>query len=248
MNTNSNNRVANAVVVNNTNNENLVNNNSVVATQKAEKEIKNATAVVADEEIDIEKEFLDSTPSILNSGEAASEDLETLNLDDDLSGEPAGSFDFTLECDKPNVKQAYDNAGAYAMLMSIMNRNSNINVEFKLDKDNFHYAWIESRGVAGFKYYLKNESFNGIVRYLTKGEVTEFDPAPQEYERAKFTNNFYIMKLFVDKGMMLQCTPLFRERPEYISAFLPSKKGKITFRIKRTEQVVNYLREAGQFI
>jgi hypothetical protein len=83
---------------------------------------------------------------------------------------------------------------------------------------------------------------------LTKGEVTEFDPAPQEYEVAKFTNDFYIMKLFVDKGMMLQCTPLFRERPGYVSAFLPCKKGKITFRVKRTEQVVNYLREAGQFI
>ena len=248
MSTNSNNRVANAVVVNNTNNENLVNNNSVVATQKAEKEIKNATAVVADEEIDIEKEFLDSTPSILNSGEAASEDLEALNLDDDLSGEPAGSIDFTLECDKPNVKQAYDNAGAYAMLMSIMNRNSNINGEFKLDKDNFHYAWIESRGVAGFKFYLKNESFNGIFRYLKEGTVTDFDPAPQDYDKAKFTDEFYTMKLFVDKGFVLQITPLFRERSGYITAFLPCKKGKITFRIKRTDAIVDYLREAGQFI
>ena len=36
MNTNSNNTVANAVVVNNTNNENMVNNNSVVATPNAE--------------------------------------------------------------------------------------------------------------------------------------------------------------------------------------------------------------------
>ena len=36
MNTNSNNTVANAVVVNNTNNENMVNNNSVVATSNAE--------------------------------------------------------------------------------------------------------------------------------------------------------------------------------------------------------------------
>jgi hypothetical protein len=208
---------------------------------------KNATKAVA-QEIDIEKELnaIDLAPA--HSGEAAAEYLDELSLNNVLDAEPAKSFDFTLECDKPNVKQAYDNTGAFETLLSIMNRNGNINVEFRLDKENFHYAWIETRGVAGFKFYLKNESFNGIVRYLTKGEVTEFDPAPQEYEVAKFTNDFYIMKLFVDKGMMLQCTPLFRERPGYVSAFLPCKKGKITFRVKRTEQVVNYLREAGQFI
>lgn len=83
---------------------------------------------------------------------------------------------------------------------------------------------------------------------MRSGEVTEFDPAPQEYEVAKWTSDFVVMKLFVDKGIMLQCTPLFRERTGYITAFLPCKKGKISFRVKRTEQIVNYLREAGQFI
>ena len=158
------------------------------------------------------------------------------------------SFDFTLDCEDTNVKQAYDNAGAFAAVMEIMSRNSNINVEFKLDKGNFHYAWIESKGVAGFKYHLKNESFNGIVRYLTKGEVTEFDPAPQDYEPAKFTDDAYVMKLFVNKGFTLQLTPLFRERTGYITGFLPCKKGKITFRVKRTEELVDYLREAGQIL
>lgn len=204
--------------------------------------------IAAVPEVDIEKELNETSISTTYDKNKTFESSLELNLNEDISSGVEDRFDYSLDCDKPSVKQAYDNAGAFATLLSIMNRNGNINVEFRLDKENFHYAWIESRGVAGFKYYLKNESFNGIVRYLTKGEVTEFDPAPQEYERAKFTNNFYIMKLFVDKGMMLQCTPLFRERPEYISAFLPSKKGKITFRIKRTEQVVNYLREAGQFI
>lgn len=204
--------------------------------------------IAAVPEVDIEKELNEASISTTYDKNKTFESSLELNLNEDISSGVEDGFDYSLDCDKPSVKQAYDNAGAFATLLSIMNRNGNINVEFRLDKENFHYAWIESRGVAGFKYYLKNESFNGIVRYLTKGEVTEFDPAPQEYERAKFTNNFYIMKLFVDKGMMLQCTPLFRERPEYISAFLPSKKGKITFRIKRTEQVVNYLREAGQFI
>ena len=193
------------------------------------------------------KEFGKAVPAT-SAAEVTCEALDELCFNNHDNGNVAESFDFTLECDKPNVKMAYDNSGAYATVMEILNRNSNINVEFKLDKENFHYVWIETRGVAGFKYYLKNEAFNGIIRYLTKGEVTDFDPAPAEYEPAKFTDEFYIMKLFVDKGFMLQLTPLFRERSGYVTGFLPCKKGKITFRIKRTDAIVEYLREAGQFI
>lgn len=202
--------------------------------------------IVASDEIDIEKEFMGITQHEVTHGKETCESSEELDLDDDVMADTPSSFDFTLDIDKPSVKQAYDNAGAYTTLLSIMERNSNINVEFRLDKENYHYAWIESKGVAGFKYYLKNEAFNGIIKYLTKGEVTDFDPAPLEYEKAKFTNDFYIMKLFVDKGIVLQCTPLFRERLEYVTAFLPCRKGKITFRVKRTNEIVNYLREAGQ--
>lgn len=208
----------------------------------------NPAAIAVIPEMDIEKELNEINLLPTHYGEDVYESTEELNLNEDLSMGIEDGFDYNLDCDKPSVKQAYDNAGALETLLSIMNRNGNINVEFRLDKDNYHYAWIESRGVSGFKFYLKNESFNGIVRYLLNGEVTDFDPAPHEYEVAKWTSDFVVMKLFVDKGMMLQCTPLFRERPGYVSAFLPCKKGKITFRVKRNEQIVNYLREAGQFI
>ena len=236
-----------------TNKSRTVSNVSELASQNAS-ENNNVAAIATSvnpittsDEIDIERELMGITQHEAIHGEAAYENSEELDLDDVMADTP-GSFDFTLDIDKPSVKQAYDNAGALETLLAIMGRNANINVEFRLDKDNFHYAWIETRGVAGFKYYLKNESFNGIVRYLRNGEVIEFDPAPMEYEVAKWTSDFVVMKLFVDKGMMLQCTPLFRERPDYLTAFLPFKKGKIAFRVKRTEQIVNYLREAGQFI
>ena len=222
------------------------------ATSNAKENNFNGTPVVpsvepiksASEEVDILKEL--EIPLGSNDGEAAHEYLDELSLDDNL--EAAGSFDYSLDCEKSNLKQVYDNAGAYATFMAIMNRDNRTDIQFKLDKDNYHYAWIESKGVAPFKYYLKNESFNGIVRFLMKGEATDFDPAPMDYEKAKFNDEFMIMKLFVDKGMTLQCTPLFREKPEYISAFLPCKKGKIIFRVKRTDYALNYLREAGQYI
>ena len=227
-------------------------NKEKAATLNAIEEIKKVAPVAtsvepiksASENVDILKEL--DTPLRSNDGEAAHEYLDELSLDDNL--EAAGSFDYSLDCEKSNLKQVYDNVGAYATFMAIMNRGNRTDVQFKLDKDNYHYAWIESKGVAPFKYYLKNESFNGIVRFLMKGEATDFDPAPMDYEKAKFNDEFMIMKLFVDKGMTLQCTPLFREKSEYISAFLPCKKGKIIFRVKRTDYALNYLREAGQYI
>ena len=227
-------------------------NDKELASQNATESEKVATIatsvnpIVTSDEINIEKEFMGITQYEATHRNATYESSEELNLNDDAMAETPSCLDFTLDIDKPSVKQAYDNAGAYTTLLSIMERNSNINVEFRLDKENYHYAWIEAKGVAGFKYYLKNEAFNGSIKYLTKGEVADFDPAPLEYEKAKFTDEFYIMKLFVDKGIILQCTPLFRERLEYLTAFLPCRKGKITFRVKRTDEIVNYLREAGQ--
>ena len=226
--------------------------NKKAATLNAIEEIKNVAPVAtsvepiksASEEVDILKELETSLGA--NDGEAVHEYLDELSLDDNL--ESAGSFDYSLDCEKSNLKQVYDNAGAYATFMAVMNRGNRTDVQFKLDKDNYHYAWIESKGVDPFKYYLKNESFNGLVRYVMKDEVTDFDPSPMDYEKAKFNDEIMIMKLFVDKGMILQCTPLFREKLEYISAFLPCKKGTIIFRVKRTDYALNYLREAGQYI
>ena len=121
--------------------------NYVVATQNAE---KIATPTVVDEQINVAKEFGEPMPTT-HGAEVTCEALDELTFDNERNTNVAESFDFTLECDKPNVKMAYDNSGAYATVMEILNRNSNINVEFKLDKENFHYAWIETRGVAGFK-------------------------------------------------------------------------------------------------
>ena len=85
--------------------------------------------IVTSDEIDIEKEFgvLGITQHEATHGKAIYESSEELNLNNDVM---ASSLDFTLDIDKPSVKQAYDNAGAYTTLLSIMERNSNINVEF----------------------------------------------------------------------------------------------------------------------
>ncbi|WP_369897460.1 hypothetical protein [Bacteroides faecichinchillae] len=57
-----------------------------------------------------------------------------------------------------------------------------------------------------------------------------------------------IQKAMIKVGKTTQYVPLFREYPESISAILPCFKGKIMFRIKQTDETLNFLREQEQTI
>lgn len=144
----------------------------------------------------------------------------------------------------------YDNQGAYNTLQEMMKRKEQLIVKFYGSKDNTRCAWIESAHVAGFKYQLKSASYQGLLNYLFKGDVTDFDTNPKEAETLDENEDFQlgILKAMIDAGKTIQYVPLFREHPESISAILPCFKGKIMFRIKRTDETLDYLREHKQII
>lgn len=146
--------------------------------------------------------------------------------------------------------QEYDNKGAYQTLQEMMNRKEVINVKFFADKQGYPCAWIESANVAGFKYILKNESFAGLMKYLIKGEVSDFDAAPIQIETVNDPRDFQLnlFKQFVESGRKIQYVPLFREANGYVSANIPFFKGKIFFRVERTSELLDYLRENKQAI
>ena len=153
-------------------------------------------------------------------------------------------FNFTLE----DAVKKYDNEGAYQTLQAMMNRKEQLIVKFYTDKDGNPCVWIESRRVAGFKYQLKSESYQGLMNYLYKGEVSDFDSNPAEADTLEEGADFQLMVLqeLINEGKTIQYIPLFRENPEYISAVLPCFKGKVMFRIKRTDEILDYLRENKQ--
>lgn len=146
---------------------------------------------------------------------------------------------------------AYDNKGAHQALLGMMNRKEVINVKFFTDKQSYPCAWIESKGVAGFKYQLKSESFKGLLKYLAKGEVTDFDTDPMNVETQSNPQEDFqlnILKMFIEGGWKIQYVPLFRESNGHVSANLPLYKGKIFFRVERTNELLDYLRENNQTI
>lgn len=158
------------------------------------------------------------------------------------------NFNYSINAESA-VKE-YDNQGAYNTLQEMMKRKEQLIVKFYGSKDNICCAWIESAHVAGFKYQLKSASYQGLLDYLFNGDVTDFDTNPKEADTLNENEDFQfeILKAMIDAGKTIQYVPLFREHLESISAILPCFKGKIMFRIKRTDETLDYLREQKQAI
>ena len=158
------------------------------------------------------------------------------------------NFNYSINAESA-VKE-YDNQGAYNTLQEMMKRKEQLTVKFYGGKDSTRCVWIESAHVAGFKYQLKSASYKGLLNYLFKGDVTDFDTNPKVADTLNENDNVQlgILKAMIDAGKTIQYVPLFREHPDYISAILPCFKGKIMFRIKRTEEALSYLRENKQTV
>ena len=158
------------------------------------------------------------------------------------------NFNYTIEAE--SAIRVYDNTGAYNTLLEMMNRKEQLTVKFYSSKDNVPCAWVESKRIAGFKYQLKTSSFHGLLSYLSNGVVEDFDQNPTEFDTIQEGEDFQfkVMQMLIALGKTIQFVPTFRERTETISGILPCFKGKVIFRIKRTEDVLNYLRENNQIL
>ena len=151
---------------------------------------------------------------------------------------------FTL----PTLQEAqnqYDNIGAYNQLQAMMKAGQKLSVKFYTGKDNKPCAWIESNQVKGFRYELKEVSFSGLISYLITGETADFDASPMETQPLAEGSNYalLVLKLMLEEHWGIQFTPLFRERSNYITAQKVLRKGTIYFRIPRTDENVELLRD-----
>ena len=147
-----------------------------------------------------------------------------------------------------SIQQQYDNCGAHAEVMKMMNRGDKLSVKFGTTKTSHPYAWVESKSVAGFKYELDSERAENLINYLVNGEVREYagDPMQSDTLDEGEDYQFEVLKQFIENGQTLQFTPLFREYNNMISAVKPMFKGTVFFRIPRTPENLNYLREHKQ--
>ena len=158
------------------------------------------------------------------------------------------SFDFSAL--QGTKLQQYDNNGAHAEVEKMMKRGDKLSVKFGTTKTQHPYAWVESKTVAGFKYELDAERMNNLIHYMMTGVATEYAGDPMKSDTVETGEDYQwkMMKQFVESNQTQQYTPLFREYPDRISAMKSMFKGTVFFRIPRTTENLDYLREHQQDI
>lgn len=157
-------------------------------------------------------------------------------------------FKFSLQPAQATMQ--YDNEGAFNQLLSMMKRGERIDLKFFTSKDNHPSVWAESRTVAGFRYDVSSESFESLLQYLRTGSYESFEKCQSEPDELDEGADFQLMvlKQFVEGGVMLQYVPQFREYADKVTASISYMKGKIIFRVNRTQELMDYLRENNQII
>ena len=147
-------------------------------------------------------------------------------------------------------QQLYDNVGAQAEVEKMMKRGDKLSVKFGTTKTQHPYAWVESKTVTGFKYELDAERAKNLIKYMVTGEISDYagDPMQSDTVEAGEDYQWKVMKQFIEGGQTLQYTPLFREYNDKISAMKAMFKGKVFFRVPRTKENLDYLREHQQDI
>ena len=157
-------------------------------------------------------------------------------------------FHFSLQ--PAQAMMQYDNEGAFNQLLSMMKRGERIDLKLFTSKDNHPSVWAESRTVAGFRFDVSSETFESLLQYLRTGSYESFEKCQSEPDELDEGAEFQmmIMKQFIEGGVLLQYVPQFREYADKITASISFMKGKIIFRVNRTQELMDYLRENNQII
>lgn len=151
---------------------------------------------------------------------------------------------------QPTADTVYPNTEAHAELKAMMNRGERVNLSFGIDRFGFEVAYPQSKTTDWFGYQLNPENMAWILRYLTNGETEDFNVNPTEVVKSEYaTKNEFIadmLKMFIENKLgNIQFTPQLRDRSGKISAIASFRHGIVSFRVERTEQMTEYLRDKG---
>ena len=151
---------------------------------------------------------------------------------------------------QPTSESVYPNAEAHAELKAMMNRGERVNLSFGIDRFGFEVAYPQSKTTDWFGYQLNPESMAWILRYLTNGETEDFNVQPTEVVKSEYaTKNEFIadmLKMFIENKLgNIQFVPEIRDHSGKISAIASFRHGIVSFRVERTDEMCDYLRERG---
>ena len=143
---------------------------------------------------------------------------------------------------KINFRLPYDNEAAHSQIKLMMKCRLRINIEFMENSDNIPSVWVETINTRRFMYQLSPQSWKWLWEYLKNGDDEDFGIFPMKvnpYEGFDF--QFDTLKSLLDMGYAIQFVPTLRETFCFVSALLSLNNGKIFFRMRRTDIIMNYI-------
>lgn len=151
---------------------------------------------------------------------------------------------------QPTTKKVYPNTEAHAELKAMMMRGERVNLSFGIDRLGYEVAYPQSKTTDWFAYQLNPENMAWILRYLTNGETEDFELNPAEVIKSEYStkNEFVVdmLKMFVENKLgNIQFKPEIRDQIGKISAIASFRHGLVSFRVERTEELTEYLRDKG---
>lgn len=151
---------------------------------------------------------------------------------------------------QPTTETVYPNTEAHNELKTMMNRGERITLSFGIDRFGCEVAYPQSKTTEWFAYQLNPQNFQWLMGYLKEGKTEDFNFDPMQVEKTEYAdaNTFKteMLKMFVDNKLgNIQFTPRLRDRSGKLSAVASFRHGIISFRVERTEELTEYLRDKG---
>ena len=134
---------------------------------------------------------------------------------------------------------AYDNETAHREVKLLMMQHKQLDIKVENEE-----VWISSQGVTGLRYLLNDDSWKWILGYLQTGDYEDFGVFPSAVSH--IVNDGYKeskVKGLVEQGCNILPVSFHRETEAYISLRAFFKFGKLFFKIRRTDDFINYLIE-----
>lgn len=129
--------------------------------------------------------------------------------------------------------------------LSMMKRGMEIELSFPDTWERFQRVMISGRSISMFPLDLSNESRAGLFDYLANGSFDTFEKSSNDVVTYSRPIDFQliVLRIFIMKKLPLLFTPREREYPYLQRAILPCKKGIIYFKVVRTKELVEYIKE-----
>lgn len=131
-----------------------------------------------------------------------------------------------------------NNIEIHSQLKQLMEQGKKLTIQL----DDEPCAWISTYRVTSLRYSVNNESWRWLLNYLKTGNPddcginpNDLPPLPNFQEK--------VLRELINCNECVARIPFLRETTAYISLVGIFKFGKVTFRIKRTNEFVEYLYE-----